>query len=141
MAAGKCNRWVYPKARRDESVVEELTEEKIKIADPYRYLEDPDSEETSAFVDSQNKISRPYLDSIPEREQFHSRYVPHTPQITSMNHAYGVRYAIKARPVSLWFRSHAGQRCTRDMASVTCGTRACFDCAVRPCRLSALPPL
>ena len=87
MEADKSNRWVYPKARRDESVVEELTEEKIKIADPYRYLEDPASEETSAFVDSQNKISRPYLDSIPERGKFHARYVPHTALITHMNHA------------------------------------------------------
>ena len=90
MAAEKYYHSVYPKARRDESVVEELTEEKICIADPYRYLEDPDSEETVAFVDSQNKITRPYLDSIPEREKFHARYVTHTAQLKSMNNAYGV---------------------------------------------------
>ena len=106
MAADRCNRWVYPKARQDESVVEELTEEKIKIADPYRYLEDPDSEETEAFVNSQNKITRPYLDSIPEREKFHARYVRHTAQLTSMNHAYGARYAINARPVLLADQLH-----------------------------------
>ena len=93
MAADTCNRWVYPKVRQDASVVEELTEDKISIADPYRYLEDPDSEETVAFVDSQNKITRPYLDSIPEREKFHARYVAHTAQLKRMNNAYGVRCA------------------------------------------------
>ena len=91
MAAEKYYHSVYPKARRDESVVEELTEEKICIADPYRYLEDPDSEETVAFVDSQNKITRPYLASIPEREKFHARYVAHIAQLKRMNNAYGVR--------------------------------------------------
>jgi prolyl oligopeptidase len=65
--------WKYPSVRRDDNAVEEYTDEKIKVQDPYRWLEDPDSEETASFVKAQNKISQPYLESIPERQAFHSR--------------------------------------------------------------------
>lgn len=50
---------VYPETHRDESVVEDLHGH--KIADPYRWLEDPDSAETAAWVDEQNALTRKYL--------------------------------------------------------------------------------
>lgn len=63
----------YPTLRRDESVSEEL--HGVNVADPYRWLEDPDSDETVAFVKAQNEISSPFLSTSPTRAKFHSRWV------------------------------------------------------------------
>ena len=43
------------------------------MKDPYRWLEDPDGEETTSFVKAQNEISRPFLASSPIRNKFHER--------------------------------------------------------------------
>ena len=55
----------YPAVERD-GVIESL--HGVDVADPYRYLEDPDAPRTRAFVDAQNDLSRPYLDGLPARE-------------------------------------------------------------------------
>lgn len=44
-----------------------------KVADPYRWLEDPQSEETNAWVEEQNEVTFAYLKSIPYREQIRER--------------------------------------------------------------------
>ena len=62
----------YPAVRRDESCCEEL--HGVKISDPYRWLEDPDSEETAAFVKAQNELSGPFIASSSIRNQFHKRF-------------------------------------------------------------------
>lgn len=49
----------YPPTRRDESVVDNLHE--YHIPDPYRWLENPDSPETIAWVDQQNEVSTGFL--------------------------------------------------------------------------------
>ncbi len=44
-----------------------------EVADPYRWLEEPASEETAAFVTAQNAISEPYIRSLPKRGLLHER--------------------------------------------------------------------
>ncbi|MCF8299198.1 MAG: hypothetical protein K9J13_16740 [Saprospiraceae bacterium] len=45
----------------------------VEVADPYRWLEDDNSEETKAWVIEQNKVTEAYLDSIPFREKIKER--------------------------------------------------------------------
>ena len=44
-----------------------------KVADPYRWLEELDSEETRAWIEAQNRVTFSYLDEIPAREQLKQR--------------------------------------------------------------------
>ena len=57
----------YPQTRRAE-VVEVLHGR--PIADPYRWLEDPDSAETVAWVAQQNAVTEAYLAALPDRSWF-----------------------------------------------------------------------
>ncbi|QNN53661.1 prolyl oligopeptidase family serine peptidase [Nocardioides mesophilus] len=57
----------HPETRRD-ATVEQLHGR--EIADPYRWLEDPDSAETGAWVAAQNAASRAHLDALASREWF-----------------------------------------------------------------------
>ncbi|HEX5736080.1 MAG TPA: prolyl oligopeptidase family serine peptidase [Blastocatellia bacterium] len=45
----------------------------IKVADPYRWLENADAEDTKAWVEAQNKVTFAYLNEIPAREQIKQR--------------------------------------------------------------------
>jgi len=63
-------RLIYPPAERVE-LVEDY--HGTKVADPYRWLEDPDSEPTRAWVEAENKLTFAYLERIPERPQIKQR--------------------------------------------------------------------
>jgi len=45
----------------------------IEVKDPYRWLENPDSEETQAWVKAQNQVTFAYLEQIPARQQIKQR--------------------------------------------------------------------
>ncbi len=44
-----------------------------EVADPYRWLENPDSPETKAWVEAQNKVAFGFLEQIPAREDIKKR--------------------------------------------------------------------
>jgi prolyl oligopeptidase len=56
----------YPETRRQEHFDEYHG---VKVADPYRWLEDDRSEETAAWVKAQNEVTFSYLEKIPFREK------------------------------------------------------------------------
>src|SRR4051812_20148200 len=62
----------YPQARRNESIVERFFC-KHKVIDPYRWLEDPQSPETHAYIDQLNRISQPFFEQSYSRMRFRER--------------------------------------------------------------------
>ena len=60
----------YPVARKVDQVD---TYHGTKVADPYRWLEDDNSPETAAWIEAENKVTFPYLERIPYRQQFQDR--------------------------------------------------------------------
>lgn len=54
-------------------MVEEL--HGYRIADPYRWLEDPDAEEVKQWVDAQNALTKEVLEQCPTRQQLKQVFV------------------------------------------------------------------
>lgn len=65
LLASSCASGPYPEAHRSD-VVEDY--HGTAVADPYRWLEDPDSDQTRAWIEDQNGLTRTHLESIEARE-------------------------------------------------------------------------
>jgi len=68
--ATKRGAFVYPPSRQD-SVVDDY--HGTKVPDPYRWLEEPDSAESRAWIEAQNQLTFGYLGEIKEREAIRAR--------------------------------------------------------------------
>ena len=76
LAGGACSRQTgpsrldYPQTKKVDHVD---TYHGVRVADPYRWLEDDKSAETAAWVEAQNKVTFNYLDQIPYRAALRAR--------------------------------------------------------------------
>ncbi len=62
----------YPTTKKDTAVKDNYFG--TEVADPYRWLEDDTSAETSDWVKAQNKVTNEYLSQIPFRDAIRKRY-------------------------------------------------------------------
>ncbi|MGI8889302.1 MAG: prolyl oligopeptidase family serine peptidase [Chthoniobacterales bacterium] len=60
----------YPAAAKGEQVDDYHG---TKVADPYRWLEDPDTSATQKWIEAENKITFEFLDAIPQRAAIKAR--------------------------------------------------------------------
>ena len=62
--------YTYPEARRCDQVDDYHG---LQVADPYRWLENSDSDETRAWIEAENAITFAHLKNIPARERIRKR--------------------------------------------------------------------
>ena len=62
--------FTYPEARRGD-VVDDY--HGVRVPDPYRWLEQPDSEETRTWVNAQVDLTTAFLEDVPRREAIRER--------------------------------------------------------------------
>ncbi len=60
----------YPEAPRGEVVDRYFG---VEVADPYRWLEDPEAPETRAWIAAENRLTRQVIDAIPARRDIRDR--------------------------------------------------------------------
>lgn len=69
-AAVPAQKFDYPKPRRGDQVDDFHG---VKVADPYRWMEDTESADMKAWIEDENKITFSYINSVPQREKIKSR--------------------------------------------------------------------
>jgi prolyl oligopeptidase len=70
LASDTAAKLVYPDSPRGDQVDDYHG---LKVADPYRWLEDLDSAETQAWIAAENKLTFSYLGQIPQRDAIKDR--------------------------------------------------------------------
>lgn len=85
---------IYPPASRGDVITDYHG---LKIADPYRWMEDIDSPATRAWVEAEDKVSRDFLSSLPDRETIARR----------LRHIWNFeRWSAPVRHGHYWFYTH-----------------------------------
>jgi len=62
--------WSYPPAKRGD-VVDDY--HGIRVPDPYRWLEENDSPETAGWIEAQDRLTRDFINSGPNRDRIRAR--------------------------------------------------------------------
>jgi len=70
VTAASAQALAYPAARKGDQVDDYHG---IKVADPYRWLEDVDAPETRDWIEAENRLTAAYLSHIPARETIRRR--------------------------------------------------------------------
>ena len=60
----------YPETKKVDQVDDYFG---TRVADPYRWLEDPSTEDAKAWIEAQNEVTNRYLETIPERARIRRR--------------------------------------------------------------------
>jgi len=99
LTVGAADKIQYPQTRKVDQVD---VLHGVNVADPYRWLEDANSAETAEWVRAQNKVTKPYLDSLTER----------SPIFTKLSEVYNYeRYSAVSRSGDRYFWSrHDGKQ-------------------------------
>ena len=84
----------YPKAPQSDAKDRYFD---VEIADPFRPLEDDNSAETQQWVAAENKLTRSYLDKLPQRERLMKRMktLVNYEKIGTSFHVHGTWYVYK----------------------------------------------
>ncbi len=72
----------------------------VKVADPYRWLENGKSRQVKKWLEAQNHLARTYLDALPGREALEQRYAEllHIETISAPSRAGDRVFYLKRRP-------------------------------------------
>ncbi|MCG3162674.1 MAG: Prolyl endopeptidase [Acidobacteria bacterium] len=63
-------KFTYPQAKKVDQIDDYHG---VKVADPYRWLENPDSADSRAWIEAENKLTFGFLNEIPERAKIKER--------------------------------------------------------------------
>lgn len=87
-----------------------------KIADPYRWLEDPDTPDSRAWIDAENKLTFGYLEQIPERQAIKKRLTElwnferfSTPGLQSGRYFFSRNSGLQNQNVVYWLNKIDGE--------------------------------
>jgi prolyl oligopeptidase len=106
----------YPQTRRTDHLD---VLHGVSIPDPYRWMEDIDSEETHAWIEAQNQLTQAYLDKVPMREQIRQRMTElwdyekfGIPEVHAGRYFYTYNTGLENQDVLYWMQGLDGEaRC------------------------------